>query len=339
MKIVETIAVPVGNIEDSMELYNLLLKLREYLYRGIKYNEEGLYVLTKYDIAIKNKYCIPVETLFLSVLKTLSSYPKEVALELLNMEFNNTGSEYKHITKHLAYKVTNNGIFNALIVYILDNEQPQSILERDEKLDKLHRETKAKFGIVFTSLMNSIKEDPIKALCGPYDGKGVLTYDKPGATDGTQFKYGCEFSYERKLFNLFIKSMPDEITFEDRVSTFSNAIILLRQFVVNVYNRLEPVLRSQRLQELGIMTKIPYRKNFYNYEVYTTLRNAYDVVTMLATLGSTKESLVNINVINDSMLTKEAVTKELEYVTTVMLDGLIDKLNILLLNTLIKYAK
>lgn len=86
------------------------------------------------------------------------------------------------------------------------------------------------------------------------------------------------------------------------------------------------------------MTKIPYRRDVYSYDVYTTLRNAYDVVTMLATLGDTRKSLVSDIVIRYSIKTKEAVSRELEYVTTVMLEELIDKLNVLLFNTLNKYA-
>lgn len=261
------------------------------------------------------------------------------------MEFDNTNSEYKHISRHLVYRVVNNGTFNALLVNILGNDEPAVEQPKEEpksynerRLEKLHREIQDRLGTVISNLTNSIKEDPIRALCGPYDGKGVLKYDKPGATDGTQFRYVCEFSYERKLFNMFIKSMPDVVTFEDRVSLFSNSIIILRQFVVNVYNRLEPVLRSRWLQELGIMTKIPYRRDVYSYDVYTTLRNAYDVVTMLATLGDTIKSLVSDIVIRYSIKTKEAVSRELEYVTTVMLEELVDKLNVLLFNTLNKYA-
>ena len=345
MKIVDTVAVPVGNVEDNIELYNLMLRLREYVYYLVTYGQCELSILTRYDVETKNKYGIPFETLVNGVIRVLQKFNKDDIMELLSMEFDNTNSEYKHISRHLVYRVVNNGTFNALFVNILGNdepvveqpkEEPKSYNER--RLEKLHREIQDRLGTVISNLTNSIKEDPIRALCGPYDGKGVLKYDKPGATDGTQFRYVCEFSYERKLFNMFIKSMPDVVTFEDRVSLFSNSIIILRQFVVNVYNRLEPVLRSRWLQELGIMTKIPYRRDVYSYDVYTTLRNAYDVVTMLATLGDTRKSLVSDIVIRYSIKTKEAVSRELEYVTTVMLEELVDKLNVLLFNTLNKYA-
>ena len=345
MKIVDTVAVQVGNVEDNIELYNLMLRLREYVYYLVTYGQCELSILTRYDVETKNKYGIPFETLVNGVIRVLQKFNKDDIMELLSMEFDNTNSEYKHISRHLVYRVVNNGTFNALFVNILGNdepvveqpkEEPKSYNER--RLEKLHREIQDRLGTVISNLTNSIKEDPIRALCGPYDGKGVLKYDKPGATDGTQFRYVCEFSYERKLFNMFIKSMPDVVTFEDRVSLFSNSIIILRQFVVNVYNRLEPVLRSRWLQELGIMTKIPYRRDVYSYDVYTTLRNAYDVVTMLATLGDTRKSLVSDIVIRYSIKTKEAVSRELEYVTTVMLEELVDKLNVLLFNTLNKYA-
>lgn len=345
MRIVDTVAVPVGNVEDNIELYNLMLRLREYVYYLVTYGQCELSILTRYDVDTKNKYGIPFETLVNGVIRVLQKFNKDDIMELLSMEFDNTNSEYKHISKHLVYRVVNNGTFNALLVNILGNDEPEANQPKEEpksynerRLEKLHREIQDRLGTVISNLTNSIKEDPIKALCGPYDGKGVLKYDKPGATDGTQFRYVCEFSYERKLFNMFIKSMPDIVTFEDRVSLFSNSIIILRQFVVNVYSRLEPVLRSRWLQELGIMTKIPYRRDVYSYDVYTTLRNAYDVVTMLATLGDTRKSLVSDIVIRYSIKTKEAVSKELEYVTTVMLEELIDKLNVLLFNTLNKYA-
>ena len=345
MRIVDTVAVPVGNVEDNIELYNLMLRLREYVYYLVTYGQCELSILTRYDVETKNKYGIPFETLVNGVIRVLQKFNKDDIMELLSMEFDNTNSEYKHISRHLVYRVVNNGTFNALLVNILGNDEPAVEQPKEEpksynerRLEKLHREIQDRLGTVISNLTNSIKEDPIRALCGPYDGKGVLKYDKPGATDGTQFRYVCEFSYERKLFNMFIKSMPDVVTFEDRVSLFSNSIIILRQFVVNVYNRLEPVLRSRWLQELGIMTKIPYRRDVYSYDVYTTLRNAYDVVTMLATLGDTRKSLVSDIVIRYSIKTKEAVSRELEYVTTVMLEELVDKLNVLLFNTLNKYA-
>lgn len=345
MRIVDTVAVPVGNVEDNIELYNLMLRLREYVYYLVTYGQCELSILTRYDVETKNKYGIPFETLVNGVIRVLQKFNKDDIMELLSMEFDNTNSEYKHISRHLVYRVVNNGTFNALLVNILGNDEPAVEQPKEEpksynerRLEKLHREIQDRLGTVISNLTNSIKEDPIRALCGPYDGKGVLKYDKPGATDGTQFRYVCEFSYERKLFNMFIKSMPDVVTFEDRVSLFSNSIIILRQFVVNVYNRLEPVLRSRWLQELGIMTKIPYRRDVYSYDVYTTLRNAYDVVTMLATLGGTRKSLVSDIVIRYSIKTKEAVSRELEYVTTVMLEELVDKLNVLLFNTLNKYA-
>lgn len=82
MRIVDTVAVPVGNVEDNIELYNLMLRLREYVYYLVTYGRCELSILTRYDVETKNKYGIPFETLVNGVIRVLQKFNKDDIMEL-----------------------------------------------------------------------------------------------------------------------------------------------------------------------------------------------------------------------------------------------------------------
>ena len=352
MRVLNKITVPVNKIKDSAEVYNLMMKVREYLYWSLIYNNDSFAMLTSYDLAVVDKYGIPVKIMFRNIRDIINAFYNVTGVEeLLSLKFDKPCKDYKYITKYIAYSVNNNESYPVITIYFLtnkekpedsepENERPwvSSTEEANKKLEKLMVKVPSRFSKVFKSMVDDIKKDPITALCKRYDTPISLRYDAPGDKYGTYYDFVANYKFERKLFKMFVESLPDVVTFNDRVEAFSGAIKILRKFVYETYFILEPVLRSKDLQSLGVMSKINYQQSAYLPGIEDTLYNTYTAVKLLSMFTSPSASMFNKSAIAASVTVMDKVDYKLTRVTGYMLEYAVDDLNKLLMDTLQRYA-
>lgn len=352
MRVLNKITVPVNKIKDNAEVYNLMMKVREYLYWSLIYNNDSFAMLTNYDLAVVDKYGIPVKIMFRNIRDIINAFYNVTGVEeLLSLEFDKPCKDYKYITKYIAYSVNDNRSYPVITIHFLtdkeeyedsepENERPwvSSTEEANKKLQKLMGKVPSGFNMAFKNIVDDIKKDPITALCKRYDNPVSLRYDAPGDRYGTFYSFVANYKFERKLFKMFLESLPDVVTFDDRVEAFSCAIKRIRKFIYETYFILEPVLRSKDLQSLGVMSKINYQHSDYVPGMQDTLYNTYTAVKLLSMFTSPSTSMFNRSAIAASVVVMVKVGDKLTRVTGYMLEYLVADLNKLLMDTLQRYA-